>query len=227
MIRLYTAATPNGRKASIALEELGLDQFNNDDVRLLPDGRPLEIVVEAPGDSTEQVDVLELIRDTDSNIPTALRPVLEDTCAEISQLETRIKTIELQLKLLAREDDIVTRLQTIPGIGLLSATALVAFVGDIHRFPTGRHFASYLGLTPRESSSGYVRRLGAISKRGDSYIRMLLIHGARSALLAAKRREHPSPLQTWALSIEQSRGHDKAAVALANKIARIVWALEE
>ncbi len=169
--------------------------------------------------------VLELIGDTDSNIPTALKPVLSDSCTEITQLEVRIKTIEQQLRLLAREDDIVTRLQTIPGIGLLSATALVAFVGDIQRFPTGRHFASYLGLTPRERSSGHVRRLGAISKRGDSYIRMLLIHGARSALLAAKRREHPSPLQTWALSIEQSRGHNKAAVALANKIARIVWAM--
>ena len=169
--------------------------------------------------------VLKLIRDPESNIPSPLGPVLEDTCAEITQLEARIKTIEQQLTSLARGNDIITRLQTIPGIGLLSATALVAFVGDIHRFPTGRHFASYLGLTPRERSSGLVRRLGAISKRGDSYIRMLLIHGARSALLAAKRREHPSTLQIWALRIEQSRGHNKAAVALANKIARIAWAM--
>ena len=169
--------------------------------------------------------VLELIRDTDSNIPSPLKPVLTDSCAEISNLEARIKTIEQQLTILAKGDEIISHLQTIPGVGLLSAIALVAFVGDIQRFPTGRHFASYLGLTPRERSSGLTRRLGAISKRGDSYIRMLLIHGARSALLAAKRRKHPSPLQTWAMKIEESRGHNKAAVALANKIARIAWAV--
>jgi transposase len=146
--------------------------------------------------------VMNLVRDTDSNIPPALRKVFADSSAEITHLETRIKTIEQQLDILAKGNDIVARLQTIPGIGLLSATALVAFVGDINRFPTGRHFSSYLGLTPREQSSGLIRRLGAISKRGDSYIRMLLIHGARSALLAAKRCKNRSTLQNWALKIE-------------------------
>ena len=113
---------------------------------------------------------------------------------------------------------------TIPGIGLLIATALVAFVGDIRRFPSGRHFASYLGLTPRESSSALRRRLGSISKRGDVYLRTLLIHGARSVLLAAKRRT-PDRLRAWALAREAARGHNKAATALANKLARIVWAV--
>jgi len=93
---------------------------------------------------------------------------------------------------------------TIPGIGLLIATALVAFVGDIRRFPSGRHFASYLGLTPRESSSALRRRLGSISKRGDVYLRTLLIHGARSVLLAAKRRT-PDRLRAWALAREAAR----------------------
>ena len=88
---------------------------------------------------------------------------------------------------------------TIPGIGLIIATALVAFVGDIQRFPSARHFASYLGLTPRENSCGLRRRLGAISKRGDVYLRTLLIHGARSVLLAAKRRS-PDRLRAWALA---------------------------
>jgi transposase len=102
----------------------------------------------------------------------------------------------------------------------------VAFVGDVRRFPTGRRFASYLGLTPRESSSGLRRRLGAISKRGDPYLRMLLIHGARSVLLHAKKPTSPRDrLRTWALEREQARGHNKAAVALANKLARIVWAV--
>jgi transposase len=118
----------------------------------------------------------------------------------------------------------VVRLRTIPGVGLLTATALLAFVGDVQRFPSGRHFASYLGLTPRESSSGLRRRLGAISKRGDPYLRMLLIHGARSVLLHAKKATgERDRLRTWALDRERARGHNKAAVALANKLARVAW----
>ena len=95
---------------------------------------------------------------------------------------------------------------------------------DAESFPSARHFASYLGLTPRESSSGLRRRLGAISKRADVYLRTLLIHGARSVLLAAKRR-HPDRLRAWALAKQSARGHNKASVALANKLARIIWAV--
>ena len=93
------------------------------------------------------------------------------------------------------------------------------------RFPAARHFASYLGLTPRESSSGLQRHLGRISKRGDPYLRMLLIHGARAVLLHAKKAKVCDRLRTWALERERARGHNKAAVALANKLARIVWAV--
>ncbi len=117
------------------------------------------------------------------------------------------------------------RLRTIPGVGLLTATAVVGFVGDLQRFPSGRHFASYLGLTPRKASSGLKRRLGRISKRGDPYLRMLLIHGARSVLSHAQRTSADlDGLRRWALDREQARGHNKAAVALANKLARIIWA---
>jgi transposase len=120
---------------------------------------------------------------------------------------------------------LVSGLRSIPGIGLLTATALVATVGDVRRFPSARHFASYLGLTPREHSTGQQRRLGAISKRGDRYVRMLLIHGARAVLCHAKTKTAPAPdrLRTWALQLERTRGHNKAAVALANKLARIAW----
>jgi transposase len=166
-----------------------------------------------------------LIEDPESSIPLALRPTLRESCAEILHLGDRIKDIERQIETLATENPIVQRLRTIPGIGLLTATTLIAFVGDIHRFPSCRHFSSYLGLTPLENSSGLIRRLGSISKRGDPYIRMLLVHGARSLLWAAKHKEHPSPLQAWALEREQSHGHNKAAVALANKLARIAWAV--
>ena len=91
--------------------------------------------------------------------------------------------------------------------------------------PSSRHFASYLGLTPREYSSGLRQRLGRISKRGDVYLRMLLIHGARSVLWHAKRKKNPDRLCAWALRLEKKLGHNKAAVALANKLARITWAV--
>jgi len=95
----------------------------------------------------------------------------------------------------------------------------------VQRFPSGRHFASYLGLTPREHSSGLIRRLGAISKRGDVYLRMLLTHGARSVLWNARSKRQPDRLRAWALEIQSHRGHNKAAIAVANKLARIVWAV--
>jgi transposase len=102
-------------------------------------------------------------------------------------------------------------------------------VGDIQRFPTGRHLASWLGLTAREHSSGERRRLGGISKRGDVYLRTLLVHGARSALQAAGRAARAGReldrLRTWALETEQRCGTNKATVALANKLARIIWAV--
>ena len=107
----------------------------------------------------------------------------------------------------------------------MTATALVAFVGDVQRFPSGRHFASYLGLTPREYSSGLKHRRGRISKRGDSYLRMLLVHGARSVLCHAKKAKSHDRLRTWALGLQSRVRHNKAAVALANKMARIAWAV--
>ncbi|MFQ5792854.1 MAG: IS110 family transposase [Acidobacteriota bacterium] len=167
----------------------------------------------------------KLVEDADSELPDALRPVLYELCVEIRQLEKRIRELERQLEAFAEHEPLVYRLRTIPGIGLLTATALLAFVGDIVRFRSCRHFASYLGLTPRERSSGNTRRLGRISKRGDVYLRMLLTHGARAVLWAAKGQDHPGRLRAWALKLERQRGHNKAAIALANKLARIVWAV--
>jgi transposase len=167
----------------------------------------------------------DLLSDDYSEIPLPLRPALAAAADEIGDLEKRLTEVERQIVAVARETPSVARLRTVPGIGLLIATSLVAFVGDPHRFPSGRHFASYLGLTPRESSSGARRRLGAISKRGDSYLRMLLVHGARSFLWHAKKTKHPGPLHHWALHVEVQRGHNKAAVAVANKLARIAWAV--
>lgn len=167
----------------------------------------------------------ELLEDADSGIPDALRPLLDEARTEILELARRARAVEKQLQALSRQMPVVEALLTIPGIGLLTSTALVAFVGDIGRFATARHFASYLGLTPRERSSGLSRRLGAISKRGNVYVRQLLIHGSRSILWNAKKPEKPDRLRTWALQVEARRGHNKAAAAVANKLARIVWAV--
>jgi transposase len=167
----------------------------------------------------------ELLEDPDSPLPNALRPVLAESSQEIAELERRLATLQTQLNALARSVPDVQLLRSILGIGPITATALVAFVGGPNRFPSGRHFASYLGLTPKEHSSGLTRRLGGISKRGNTYLRMLLIHGARSVLASAKRTSNPDPIQLWALEVERQRGHNKAAVALANKLARITWAV--
>ena len=169
--------------------------------------------------------VWELVSDDGSGLPDALRPVLAEGAREVAALEQRIQRVETQLEGLARESALVGRLRTVPGVGLLTATALVACVGDLTRFPSARHFASSLGLSPRESSSGNVRRRGRITKWGDPYLRMLLIHGARSLLHHAKRDPNPDRLRAWALEREEARGHNKAAVAVANKLARMLWAV--
>ena len=165
-----------------------------------------------------------LIEDADSSLPEALRPIFAEACREIREIEARVKLVERQLDALATQLPAVEHLQTIPGVGLLTSTALVGFIGDIRRFPTGRHFASYLGLTPREYSSGLKRNLGRISKRGDGYLRTLLIHGARSVLVHA-RKQQPDRLREWANALAKTHVHNKAAVAVANKLARIVWAV--
>lgn len=160
-----------------------------------------------------------------SPIPDALHETLLSAAKEIRELEEKIRMVEHQLEALAQTLPAVGRLRTVPGIGLLSSTALVAVVGDPSRFPSGRRLASYFGLVPRERSSGPSRHLGAITKRGDAYVRTLLIHGARSVLYAAKRSQQNDRLRRWALTLEQRRGHNRTAVALANKLARIAWAV--
>jgi transposase len=170
-----------------------------------------------------------VLDDAETSVPAPLRHVLRLVYEEVREIEARIERLEAELKTLAEADPVITRLRSIPGIGLLTSTALVGTVGHIHAFRRARQFASWLGLTPREHSSGARRRLGGISKRGDVYLRCLLTHGARAVLHAAHRqaaRAHPvTRLQQWALSVEQRRGHNKATIAVANKLGRVVWAV--
>jgi transposase len=161
-------------------------------------------------------------------LPAAIRPLLDQMLGEVDQLERLTDQVERQLACLTHADPVVQQLRQIPGIGLLTSTALRATVGDIQRFPSARRFASWLGLTPREYSSGQCRRLGSISKRGDVYLRTLLVHGARSALTAAHRQQRTGRpldrLRQRALACQRQRGHNVATVALANRMARIIWA---
>jgi transposase len=156
-------------------------------------------------------------------IPAFLRESLFEALEEVRELEAKAAALKDQLQRLGNRIPTVQYLMTVPGIGILSATALLSTVGDIHRFRSGRSLANYLGLTPKEASSGLRRRMGRISKRGDTYTRMLLVHGARAALLAAHRVQEPDQLQAWAIRTQRARGHNIATVALANRIVRIAW----
>lgn len=170
-----------------------------------------------------------LIHDPETPLPVPVRTLLAASAEEIRVLEARIQQIQRELEALGAQIPAVQQVDSVPGIGTLTATALVAFLGDARRFRSGRRLASFLGITPREHSSGLNRRLGSISKRGDSYLRVLLIHGARAVLSAARRGSRRnkalSSLHIWALEVDHRRGFNVATVALANKLARFVWAV--
>jgi transposase len=163
-----------------------------------------------------------------SEVPEFIRDLLHQLLEEIRELKARELGVERHLAEIARQSEVCNRLCTIPGVGLLTATALVGGVGDIRTFRNARCFAGWLGLTPREHSSGTKRRLGSISKRGDGYLRKLLVFGARAVLWSAnsaKRAGRPlDALRAWVLRVEARTCHNKAAIALANKLARIIWA---
>lgn len=180
------------------------------------------------GAQVARTQIAQKLADPNNDLPAALQPVLARMLEDVDHLEERIQEVERQISAVTREDQIVQQLRQIPGIGLLTSTTLRATVGGIERFPSARRFASWLGLTPREHSSGERRRLGGISKQGDVYLRTLLIHGARAALTAAHRRQRGARpldhLQQWAIKCEHERGRNVATVALANRMARIAWA---
>lgn len=185
-----------------------------------------ELGVVIPQGSREVLPAVSvLLDDPEGPLPEILRPAIGEVLEELRAAEASIRLIEAQLRAVARQTPTVERLMGIQGVGLLTATALVAAVGDIHRFRSCRHFASFLGLTPREYSSGMKRRLGSISKGGDTYLRTLVIHGGRSVLRAAKVQKNKTSLHLWALEVEKRRGHNKAAVAVGNKLARSIYAV--
>src|SRR5947209_5915427 len=156
-------------------------------------------------------------------LPELARRAVEDLRAHLSMLDERIGAYDRELEAHARASEAARRLMQIRGIGPLTAVAMVATVGNARDFRSGRQFAAWLGLTPRQHSSGGKTRLGHISRRGDAYLRCLLVQGARSVLLTAMR--HSDRMSRWALSVQARRGYHKALVAIAAKNARIAWAL--
>ncbi|MCW5626853.1 MAG: IS110 family transposase [Burkholderiales bacterium] len=173
--------------------------------------------------------IARVLADPHSAVPTLIRGTMVLLVEEIRLLEARIAQLERALSALARQSPACTTLLSIPGVGLLTATAMVAATsGSVQHFRDARHFASWFGLTPKEHSSGSTRHLGRISKRGDRYLRMLLTHGARAVLRAAKMAAQSGrdldPLRRWALGVQSRSNHNKAACALANKMARICYA---
>ena len=152
-----------------------------------------------------------------------VRVLILETQAELMELDRRIASCDRQIRELYRTSELCQRLGEIEGIGPVTATALVAAVGDRGCFKNGRQFAAWLGLVPKQRSSGGRHRLFGISKRGDRYLRTLMIHGARAALGKAGGKQDPR--SRWLASLRQRRHANVAAVALANKNARIVWAM--
>ena len=156
-------------------------------------------------------------------LPDAVMQSVMAMREHLSLLDERIVALDRKFNELAKQSAPAQRLMSIRGIGPITALAIVAAVGEAREFKNGRQFAAWLGLTPRQYSTGGKTKLGRITKQGDRYIRMLLILGARSALQTAAR--HNDRLSAWSQSVRARRGWGKAIVAIANKNARICWAV--
>jgi transposase len=154
-------------------------------------------------------------------VPGRLRDLLIDMRAEWVALDRRIDAFDQEFAQLARTDDVARRLLTIPGVGSLNATALVAAVGKAEAFEQARDLGAWLGLVPRQHTTGGKPRLLGISKRGNTYLRTLLIHGARAALPSLAKAD--TPLGAWLRGLQARCHPNTVVVALANKLARIAW----
>jgi transposase len=164
-----------------------------------------------------------LLEDAENGLTIAARRYLQDLLDEWRDLDEHIHESERAIRTLASESPTACRLMDIRGVGVMIATAALAKLGRGDQFKNGRQFSACLGLVPRELSSGGVQKLGGISKRGDDYLRRMLIQGAWSVINYAEGRE--DGLSQWALQVKERRGKHKAVIAVANKLARIIWAL--
>ncbi|MBU0499938.1 MAG: IS110 family transposase [Gammaproteobacteria bacterium] len=165
----------------------------------------------------------EILEDGENGLPDIFRQLIARLGDHLKELDRQVRELEEQIQSWHRESAASRKLAGIPGIGPLTASALVASIGDAGQFENGRQLAAWLGLVPRQHSSGGKQTLLGISKRGDSYLRTLLIHGARAVIRVAERKAQHAG--SWLAGVMDRRHKNVAAVAVANKNARIVWAL--
>ena len=165
----------------------------------------------------------DIVEDADANLTPRMRTLLDRLWQEWKQLESGIETASDEIEQIASEDEACQRLRQIPGVGPLVSTATVAAIGNGAAFRKGREFAAWLGLVPRQYSTGGKTRLYGISKRGNTYLRRMFIHGARAVLMRVKY--DTAGLGQWVHQLEARTTRNKVIVALANKLARIAWAV--
>jgi transposase len=166
--------------------------------------------------------VPDILEDAESGLPGTMRHLLKRLNDHLKELGRQVEELELQIKLWHKENEASQRLEAIPGIGPITASAIVATVGNAAEFKNGKQLSAWFGLVPKQCSSGGKQTLLGISKRGDTYLRTLLIHGARAVIRFARNRTEP---ESWLYKLMTRRNKNVAAVALANKNARIIWAL--
>jgi transposase len=163
------------------------------------------------------------LEDADNGLTARFKRLLSGLWHDLRGLDERIKEMDREIDRIAVEDPVARRLQQMRGVGPITATTLVATIGDASQYANGRQMAAALGLTPKQNSSGGKERLLGISKRGDPYLRQLLVHGGRSVLRAAKHKQ--DRLSQWIKRIAAARHENVAVVAMANKTARTAWAM--
>jgi transposase len=164
----------------------------------------------------------EILEDGENGLPGTMRNLIDRLTENLKEMDRQVKELEAQILLWHRENEASRKLAEIPGLGPITASAIVATVGDAREFKNGRQMAAWMGLVPRQHSSGGKQNLLGISKRGDTYLRTLMIHGARAVIRFAENKAQP---ESWLRKVMARRNKNVAAVALANKNARIVWAL--
>jgi transposase len=170
-----------------------------------------------------RIALTDVLEDATNEMPAIIRLGLQQAQLQWRQLDDHLEWCDQRVKQHARENAQARRAAQLCGVGELTASALAAAVSDMRQFKSARQFASWLGLVPSQNSSGGKHRLGRITKRGDDYLRTLLIQGAKSALFSASKRT--DRISQWLLNLKERIGWQKAVVAMANKNARILWAV--
>ena len=164
----------------------------------------------------------DILEDGENRLPGTMRKLLERLNDNLKEMDRQVNELEAQIKLWHKDNAASLKLAAIPGIGPITASAIVATVGNATDFKNSRQLAAWMGLVPKQHSSGGKQTLLGISKRGDTYLRTLLIHGARAVIRCAENKAEPNE---WLCKLIARRNKNIAAVALANKNARIIWAL--